>query len=145
MWYKTLPVGSLNQHAMYTKHACHGRTDGHTDRITTPKTALAQLHRVVKMLDGIAILRTQGLLLLTKQRGLSFDLSVTVVSPAKMAEPTEMTLGIWTRVGPRKYVLHEAAHWHHLANTTEPSMCGSDAACCQITLTTCYNYYASAP
>jgi len=25
---------------------------------------------------------------------------------------------------------------------TEPSMCGSDAALCQITLTTCYVYYA---
>jgi len=29
--------------------------------------------------------------------------------------------------------------WHHLANTTEPSVCGSDAVLCQITLTTCYN------
>ena len=29
------------------------------------------------------------------------------------------------------------AHWRHLANTTEPSMCGGDAALCQITLTTC--------
>jgi len=32
------------------------------------------------------------------------------------------------------------AHWRHLANTTEPSMCISDAALCQITLTTCYYY-----
>ena len=30
------------------------------------------------------------------------------------------------------------AHWCHMANTTEPSMCGSDAALCQITLTTCF-------
>jgi len=30
----------------------------------------------------------------------------------------------------------------HLANTTEPSMCGGDVALCQITLTTCY-YYAT--
>ena len=29
-----------------------------------------------------------------------------------------------------------AAHWHHLANTTEPSACGSDAALCQVILTT---------
>ena len=29
------------------------------------------------------------------------------------------------------------AHWRHLANTTEPSMFGGDAALCQITLTTC--------
>ena len=27
-----------------------------------------------------------------------------------------------------------AAHWRHLANTTEASMCGGDAALCQITL-----------
>jgi len=33
------------------------------------------------------------------------------------------------------------AHWRHLKNTTEPSMCGGDAALCQITLTTCYYYY----
>jgi len=26
---------------LVTKHACDGRTDGQTDRITTPKTALA--------------------------------------------------------------------------------------------------------
>ena len=29
------------------------------------------------------------------------------------------------------------AHWRHLANATEPSICGGDAALCQITLTTC--------
>jgi len=28
----------------------------------------------------------------------------------------------------------------HLANTTEPCVCGGDAALCQITLTTCYYY-----
>jgi len=27
-----------------------------------------------------------------------------------------------------------SAHWCHLANTTEPSLCGGDAALCQITL-----------
>jgi len=30
------------------------------------------------------------------------------------------------------------AHWCDLANTTEPSVCGGDAALCQVTLTTCY-------
>jgi len=29
------------------------------------------------------------------------------------------------------------AHWRHLKNMTEPSMCGGDVALCQITLTTC--------
>jgi len=39
--------------------------------------------------------------------------------------------------------LYMGAHWRHLKNTTEPSMCGGDAALCQITLTTCYccSYY----
>jgi len=35
--------------------------------------------------------------------------------------------------------LYMGAHWRHLKNTTELSMCGGDAALCQITLTTCYN------
>jgi len=35
------------------------------------------------------------------------------------------------------------AYWRNLANTIKPSMCGSDAAFCQITLTTCYYYYYS--
>ena len=30
------------------------------------------------------------------------------------------------------------AHWRHLANTIEPSVCGGDAALCQTALTTCY-------
>ena len=36
------------------------------------------------------------------------------------------------------------ANWRHLANTTEPSVCGGDAVLCQITLTTCYYYSACA-
>ena len=31
--------------------------------------------------------------------------SVTVVSPAKTAEPIEMPFGMWTRIGPRNHVL----------------------------------------
>jgi len=60
------------------------------------------------------------------------------VSCATTAEPIEMLFGIWTQVGPRKHVLGGGAHWHRLVNTIEPSMCGSDAACCWVTLTTCY-------
>jgi len=61
----------------------------------------------------------------------------TTVSCAKMAELIEMPFGLWTRVGPRQCV-RCGARWCNLANTTEPSMCGGDAAFCQITLTTCY-------
>jgi len=41
-----------------------------------------------------------------------------------------MPLGIWIRVGPRKHVLGgvHTSGWRHLMNTTEPSMCGGDAA-----------------
>jgi len=33
---------------------------------------------------------------------------------------------------------HGRAHWRHLANTIEQSICGGDAVLCQSTLTTCY-------
>ena len=69
------------------------------------------------------------------------------VNCAKTAEPIDLPFGLWTRVGLRKHKfnrIRQAApmccyglvHWHHLANTTEPSVCGGDAALCQITLTT---------
>jgi len=31
---------------------------------------------------------------------------------------------------------HGRAHWRHLANTIQPSVCGGDAVLCQIILTT---------
>jgi len=62
----------------------------------------------------------------------------SAVSCAKTAEPIEMPFGVWTRVGRRKHVLDGDAHWHHQSNAIEQSMCGGDAAFCQITLTTCY-------
>jgi len=37
----------------------------------------------------------------------------------------------------RHAILYMGAHWRHLANTIEPSVCGGDAVLCQITLTTC--------
>ena len=49
MWYKNVADRLFE---LVTKHACdsqtYGRTDTQTDRITAPKTALAQLHRAVK-------------------------------------------------------------------------------------------------
>jgi len=52
----------------------------------------------------------------------------SAVRCARTAEPIEMPFGIWTRVGPKKHVLDGDAHWRHLANTSEPSVCGDDAA-----------------
>ena len=31
-------------------------------------------------------------------------------------------------MSPRKHALDGGAHWRHLVNTIEPSMCGSDVA-----------------
>ena len=49
MWYKNIAGRFFG---LLTKHACDRQTDGgtdrQTDRITTPKTALAQLRRAVK-------------------------------------------------------------------------------------------------
>ena len=61
---------------------------------------------------------------------LSVGRSVTIVSPAKSAEPVDTPFRLWTRVGQWKHILYEVAQWRHLANTIEPSICGGcdDAA-----------------
>ena len=46
MWYKNIAGRFFG---LVTKHTCNGRTDRQMDRITTPKTAVAQLRRMVKM------------------------------------------------------------------------------------------------
>jgi len=46
----------------------------------------------------------------------------SVVSLAKTVEAIEMPFALWSRVGPRKHVLHQRAYWRHLANTIELSM-----------------------
>ena len=67
-----------------------------------------------------------------------------------------MLFGLWAQMGPGNHAVDGGpqelrdvamatifdflwgAHWRRLVNTTEPSVCGGDAALCQITLTTCY-------
>jgi len=73
-----------------------------------------------------------------------------------MAEPIDLPFGLWTRVeGSTSTTKHKfshirqvvrmcpdrRAHWHHLANTIEPFVCGDDAVLCEVTLTTCYCWY----
>jgi len=60
---------------------------------------------------------------------------------AKTAEPIHMSFGklSWPRT---KEARIRWGVWRHLVNTTKPSVCGGDAAFCQITLTT-YHYYES--
>jgi len=41
----------------------------------------------------------------TEECGLSVGQSVTLVSPAKMAEPIEMLFGLWSQVGTGNHVL----------------------------------------
>jgi len=63
----------------------------------------------------------------------------------KTAEPIDLPFGLWTRVGQRKQTFNDICqmtpmcpqgrvHWRHVANTTEPSVCGGDAVLSQITL-----------
>jgi len=54
--------------------------------------------------------------------------SIETVSGAKTAEPTKMPLGTWTRGWAQESIIRGGAHWHNLANTTEPFMCDGDAA-----------------
>ena len=61
---------------------------------------------------------------------------LSAVSCAITAEPIDLPFTLWTQVGRRKHKC-----WRNLANTIEPSVCCSDVALCQITLTTCYDYY----
>ena len=51
---------------------------------------------------GLLCVRICGILLQTEKHGLSVCRSVTIVSPAKTAEPIEMPFGLWTPVGPRR-------------------------------------------
>jgi len=62
--------------------------------------------------------------------------SVTVVSPQRRLNRSRCRFGSGLGWAQGKHELGEGAHCRHLANIIEPSMCGCDAACCQITLTT---------
>jgi len=61
------------------------------------------------------------------------------VKCAEMAELIDLLFGLWTWVGQRKHKFNRIrqvgpvcppvrAHWRHLANTIELSVCGSDGA-----------------
>jgi len=72
--------------------------------------------------------------------GLSVGGCVTIVCRAKTAEPAELSFGVWTRLGPRKYVLdgvHIGVTWRIRLN--RPCVAAMQPFC-QITLTTCYTY-----
>ena len=52
MWCKNIAggfVGLVTKPDRHTDRQTDGQSDGRTDRITTPKTALAQLRRAVKI------------------------------------------------------------------------------------------------
>jgi len=70
------------------------------------------------------------------------------------AEPIGLLFGLWTQVGQRKHKFSRIcqvapmcqcgrAHWRHLVNTIEPSVCNCDAVLRQITLTACYLFGVS--
>jgi len=68
----------------------------------------------------------------------------TPVNPAKTDEPPIDIYRLICRL-MRAQETRRGAHWRQLANTTERSTGGADAALCQITMTTrYYEYYITA-
>ena len=70
----------------------------------------------------------------------------SAVSSVKMAEPIDLSYGLWTWPKEAQVQLYlpgdssvpyMRAHSRYLANTIQPSVCGGDATWCQIILTTC--------
>jgi len=62
----------------------------------------------------------------------------SVMRCAKSDEPFEMSFGLELGCAQRSTVKRGGgSHWRHMANTTELFICGGDAGCCQVTLTTC--------
>jgi len=76
------------------------------------------------------------LLLQTSSVCLSGYLSVTIVSPAKTAEPMEMPFGLWTRVGQNR-----SEHCRNPTNTIEPSMCAGDVALYTVRMLASVSFY----
>jgi len=66
----------------------------------------------------------------------SLCLFITAISLARTTEPIEMPFGLWSRVGPRKHVVHGGAHCRHLVNMIQPSTFVGNAAFCQISFNT---------
>ena len=62
------------------------------------------------------------------------------MSSTKTAEPIEMPFEGMNLSGPKEPCIRSGAHWCHLPNTTEQSMCGGDAALCHNDASTCYCY-----
>ena len=57
---------------------------------------------------------------------------VCSVDCAKTDEPIMIRFGRQTLVGPRNHVLERGAHWRHLANMVERSVCNITSAMCFI-------------
>jgi len=91
------------------------------------------------VLDGVQVLEGGWAILRRGTGRPSAKCADFAVSRAKIAEPIQMLFGMWIPVHPRKHVLNGCT-LSHLANTIEPSICGSDEAFCHNTLTTCYHF-----
>ena len=58
---------------------------------------------------------------------MAVGLSVTLVSPPK-GQTDQDAVWVEDSVGSREPCIRWDAHWRHLANANEPSMCGGDAS-----------------
>jgi len=77
---------------------------------TNTHTSSSDLQRFQFHFSGcIVVLCTQRRPIVTDRVVWSVGLSVTVVSPAKTAEPIEILFGLWPRTGPRNHVLNRGS------------------------------------
>jgi len=72
-----------------------------------PRAKTENIIKIIAIISIIAVLSIDVVCCYTRSGMvcLSVCLSVTVVRPAKTAEPMEMPFELWTRVGPRNNVL----------------------------------------
>ena len=85
-------------------------------------------------LDGVQI-PTREWSILRAKRGLP---------RTKIKRLSRSSIGtVWMPIGVFKMGVCTLAPRRHLANMTEPSVCGDDVALCQITLTTCSKFFHS--
>jgi len=88
---------------------------------------------------GVQILPREGAILSGKACPTTADDTLTW-AVHKWLNRSRCHLGCGLRLAKGSMCFYTGAHWCHMANTTELSMCGIDAALCQINLTTCLVY-----
>jgi len=85
------------------------------------------------VVDGVQMSTREGTILRAKRSRSGHVRTCPAVGIFKVTQQGAELVQCGCRLG----VPDSGAHWRHLTNTIERSVCGGDAALCQITLTAC--------